>query len=72
METPGGGEEDPSPVVGGEPPGVVVFEVSTARRVGLQLRYGGGPWLDEIRVAVLTLTMQQRLGGRPAGHPPSR
>lgn len=53
-------------------PSVIVFEVPTARRIGAQLRAGGGPRLDEIRYAVMMLTMQERLGGRPAGHPPSR
>ncbi|MGW3603326.1 hypothetical protein [Micromonospora sp. NPDC005161] len=53
---PGGGEPDEPPLLAsGEPPGVVAFEVSTARRVGAQLRYGGWPQLDEIRYAVRML-----------------
>ncbi|MCX5070792.1 hypothetical protein OOJ91_33650 [Micromonospora lupini] len=39
------------------PLAVIVFEVATARRVGAQLRYGGGPHLDEIRYAVYRLTL---------------
>ncbi|MET8355212.1 hypothetical protein [Micromonospora sp. NPDC005206] len=36
---------------------MIVFEAATARRVGAQLRYGGGPHLDEIRYAVYRLTL---------------
>lgn len=64
METSGGGEADePSTPAGGERPDVVMFGVATARRVGAQLRYNGGPWLAEIRYSAALLTMQQRPGG---------
>jgi hypothetical protein len=51
------------------PPGLVVFEVATARRVGAQLRYNGGPQLAEIRYAAAVLTMQTRIGGAPQDAP---
>lgn len=38
-----------------DPPSTIVFEVDTARRVGAQLRYAGGPQLAEIRVAARML-----------------
>ncbi|SIM73119.1 hypothetical protein [Micromonospora cremea] len=73
METSGGGEADePSTPAGGERPDVVMFEVATARRVGAQLRYNGGPWLAEIRYSAALLTMQQRLGGYAEGETVSR
>ncbi|MEV0217641.1 hypothetical protein, partial [Micromonospora sp. NPDC050695] len=34
-----------------DPPGVVVFVLPTARRIGAQLRVGSGPHLDEVRFA---------------------
>ncbi|WP_146763249.1 hypothetical protein [Micromonospora noduli] len=40
------------------PPSVIVFELPTARRVGAQLRAGGGPQLDQIRQAVQVLTTE--------------
>ncbi|MET7808635.1 hypothetical protein [Micromonospora chersina] len=40
-------------------PGVIVFEVTTARRVGAQLRYNGGPRLDEVQYALRMLTEQE-------------
>ena len=48
-------------------PGVVVFEVATAGRVGLQLRYSGGPRLNEIRYAEQLLTMRHLAGEDVAG-----
>ncbi|WP_446220003.1 hypothetical protein [Micromonospora sp. IBHARD004] len=41
---------------GVEPPATVVFEMATARRVGAQLRYAGGPQLAQVRAAVRILT----------------
>lgn len=38
-------------------PGVIVFEVATARGSGAQLRHNGGPRLDEIRRAVQLLSL---------------
>lgn len=52
----------PAPDTG--PPSTIVFEVDTARRVGAQLRYGGGRSLDEIRVAIQLLTGGH--GGKPS------
>lgn len=57
----GGDEERPAEPAGA--PDMIVFEVSTARRVGAQLRYNGGPRVDEIRYAAAMLTMQTRVGG---------
>ncbi|MFI0797021.1 hypothetical protein ACH4OY_30715 [Micromonospora rubida] len=41
------------------PPSFVVFEVTTARRVGAQLRYNGGHRLNEVRRAAWMLTVQE-------------
>jgi hypothetical protein len=57
------GETQPEP---SGPPGVIVFEVPTARRVGAQLRYNGGPRLDEIRYAVYRLALAAEPDEPPA------
>lgn len=51
--------QEPPPEIG--PPEVIVFELTTARRVGAQLRYNGGPQLDEVRYAVRMI--MQRFDG---------
>jgi len=40
----------------GGSPSVVVFEAPIARRVGAQLRYAGGPQLDDVRYAMSVVT----------------
>ncbi|SIM72390.1 hypothetical protein [Micromonospora cremea] len=59
MSGPSEGERPTEPA---GPPGVIVFEVATARREGLQLRYGGGPRLNEIRVELRVLRGPGLLG----------
>lgn len=50
-------------------PGMIVFEVATARRVGGQLRYDGGSRLAEIRYAVALLGDTRPLSARFVDEP---
>ncbi|MBM0201886.1 hypothetical protein JNW90_01285 [Micromonospora sp. STR1s_5] len=53
-------------------PSLIVFEAGTARRVGAQLRAGGGPHLDKVRYAVYCLTAAVGPEESPDNPTPSR